>query len=65
MAKNLVLGLILAHLVQLRAAIFFFFFKNLAPSVTRYHGLLLSCTISEKTNERTDRLGNKGTRVIS
>ena len=24
------------------------FFKNLAPSVTRYHGQLLSCTTSEK-----------------
>ena len=43
---------------------FFFFKKNLAPSVTRYHGLLSSCTISEKTNDailrklsdgRTDR----------
>ena len=41
-----------------------FFFKNLAPSVTRYYGQLSSCTISEKTNdpilrklsdERTDR----------
>ena len=28
-----------------------FFFKNLAPSVTRYHGQLSSCTISEKTND--------------
>ena len=26
------------------------FFKNLASSVTRYHGQLSSCTISEKTN---------------
>ena len=31
--------------------LFFFFFKNLAPSVTRYHGQLSSCTISEKTND--------------
>ena len=30
---------------------FFFFFKNLASSVTRYHGVLRSCTISEKTND--------------
>ena len=30
---------------------FFFFFKNLAPSVTKYHGHLSSCTISEKTND--------------
>ena len=28
-----------------------FFYKNLALSVTRYHGLLLSCTISGKTND--------------
>ena len=33
MTKNLVSGLILAHLAQVRAAIFFFFFfKNLASS---------------------------------
>ena len=41
-----------------------FFFKNLASSVTRHHGQLSSCTISEKTNDpilrklsdrRTDR----------
>ena len=40
------------------------FFLNLALSVTRYHGQLSSCTISEKTNDpilrkvsdgRTDR----------
>ena len=29
----------------------FFFFKNLTPSVSRYHGQLSSCTISEKTND--------------
>ena len=28
-----------------------FFFKILALSVTRYHGQLLSCTISEKTKD--------------
>ena len=27
------------------------FFRNLASSVTRYHGQLSSCTISEKTND--------------
>ena len=41
-----------------------FLFKNVAPSVTRYHGQLSLCTISEKTNDpilrklsgrRTDR----------
>ena len=29
----------------------FFFFKNLAPSVTRYHGRLSSCTILEKNKD--------------
>ena len=29
----------------------YFFFGNLASSVTRYHGQLSSCTISEKTND--------------
>ena len=28
-----------------------FFFKNLASSVTRYHGHLSLCTILEKTND--------------
>ena len=28
-----------------------FFFKNLASWVTRYHGQLSSCTISEKAND--------------
>ena len=28
-----------------------FFFKNLAASLTRYHGQLLSCKIPEKTND--------------
>ena len=44
--KKLVLGLILAHLVPPKN-----FFKNLAPSVTRYHVQLSSCTTSEKTND--------------
>ena len=47
MAKNVVLSLILAHLTQIQAANFFC--KNLALSVTRYHGQLLPCTITEKT----------------
>ena len=53
MAKNLVSGLILAHLAQIRAAnfFFFFFFKNLAPSVTRSHAQVSSRTISGKTND--------------
>ena len=59
MPKNLVSGPILVHL-----AVVFFFFENLAPSATRYHGQLSSYTISEKTNDpilrklsdgRTDR----------
>ena len=49
MAKNLVSDLILARLAQIRAANFFF--KKLALSVTRYHGQLSSCTISENTND--------------
>ena len=48
-SKNLVSCLISAYLTQIRATKFFF--KNLAPSVTRYHGQLLSSTISEKTND--------------
>ena len=45
-------------------------FKNLTSLVTRYHGQLLSCTISEKTNDpiltkfsdrRTDRQTNRQT----
>ena len=56
MAKNLVSGLILAHLAQIRAAnfylfIYLFFFKNLAPSVTRSHAQLSSRTISGKTDD--------------
>ena len=39
-------------LAQIRAAkFFFFFFKNLDSSVTRYHCQLSSCNISEKTND--------------
>ena len=52
MAKNLVFGLILTPLAQIRAAIFFFFFfKNLPLSVTRSLDQLLSCTISETTTD--------------
>ena len=45
MVKNLVSDLILAHLAQIWAAIFFL---NLAPSFTRCHCQQSSCTISEK-----------------
>ena len=41
----IVLGPILAQIWAAQ-----FFFKNLALSVTRYHGQLSSCIISEKTN---------------
>ena len=51
MAKNLVLGLLLTHLYNFRLPNFFFF-KNLAPLVTGYHGQLSSCTISENNNDR-------------
>ena len=50
MAKKQVLGLILDHLTQIRAARIFFL-ENLTSSVTRYHDQLSSCTISEKTND--------------
>ena len=47
--KTLILGPILAPLAQIQATNFFF--KNLALPVTRYHGQLSSCTISEETND--------------
>ena len=49
MEENLILCLIKAHWAQIHARIFFK--KNLATSVTRYHGQLSSCTISEKIND--------------
>ena len=58
MAKNLVLGVILVHLVQIRAANIFF--KNLALSVTRNQGQLSSCAVSEKTNNPILRKLNEG-----
>ena len=76
MARNLVLGPILAHLAQIWVTNYFF--RNLAPSVTRYHGELSSCTMSEKTkdpilgklsdgrtDEQTDRWTETRMRVIS
>ena len=51
-----------------------FFFKNLASLVTRYHGQLPSCIISEKTNHpilrkfrdgQTEGQRDRRTRVIS
>ena len=48
MAKNLLLGLILAR-VGSKVGSPIFFLKNLASSVTKY-GQLSSSTISEKTN---------------
>ena len=52
MAKNLILGLIYTPWAQIRAPIFFyFFFKNVASSVPRYHDQLSSCTTSEKTKD--------------
>ena len=52
MAKKLVSGTILDHLVLGHQ---YFFFKYLALSVTRYHGQVSSCTISEKTNNPISR----------
>ena len=59
MTKNLVSGLILAHLAQVRAAIFFFFFQksgfvlrlSFFLQKTIYYGQLSSCKISAKTND--------------
>ena len=67
MAKNLILGLIYVYWAQIRTTKFFF--KNLASSVTRYHGQPSSCKI-EKTNDQISRkvsdvLVNKRTKVIS
>ena len=53
MAKTLVLG---PTLVQSQI----FFFKNLAPSVTRYYGQLSSCTTSEKTDDPVLRKRSDG-----
>ena len=60
MAKNLVLGLILAKIGAANFFFFFFFFKNLIASVTRYYGQLLPCILSEKTNEAILRKLNNG-----
>ena len=49
MTKNLLLALILVYLPKFGPPRFFV--KNLAPSVTGYHGQLPSCTITEKTND--------------
>ena len=49
--KKPIFGPILVHLAQNSGHQFFFVFKNLAPSVTRYHGQLSSCTISETAND--------------
>ena len=50
MAKNLVFGLILAHLVQIRAAEFFFpkiWLRHLLDVMVRYHHL----QYQKKTND--------------
>ena len=60
MAKDLILALILAHQVQIWATSFFF--ENLAPSDTRYHGQLSLCAMSEKTNYSIFRKFNDGRR---
>ena len=52
-------------LLEPNSSHWFFFFSNMASSVTRYYGQISSCTISEKTNDsifgkfserRTDKL---------
>ena len=77
--KNLVSGPMLSPLAEIWAQnVFFsdftsFFFKNLALLVTRYHGQLLSCTISEETNdpilrkvsdEQTDRQTDESKKLM-
>ena len=52
--KNLVLGPILVKFGLPKL-----FFKNLAPSVTRRHGQLSSCTIQEKNNDQILRDGQE------
>ena len=47
MVKNVVSGPILAQIQAAKK----FFFRSLPLSVTRYHGQLSLCTISEKTND--------------
>ena len=50
-----------SHIGEFGPPIFlFFFFKNLVPSVTRYHGQLSSSTISEKTNDPVLRKFSEG-----
>ena len=49
MVKKLILGILLGQNSGCR--FFFFFFKYLASSVTRYYSKLSSCTISEKNND--------------
>ena len=60
MAKKLVLDPILDPLAQNRVASFYFFFKNLCSSVTRFRDQLSSCTISEKTKDLILRKLNHG-----
>ena len=47
--KSLVFVPVLVYCAQIWA--YNFFFQNAGSSVTRYHGQLSSCTISEKTND--------------
>ena len=58
LTKNLILGPTLTLWAKFRPPIFFP--KSLAPSVTRYHGQLSSCTIPEKTNDPILRKGSDG-----
>ena len=53
MAKNLFWAWFRPVCAQIRTAkcFFFFSFKNMVLSVTRYHGQLLACVISEENND--------------
>ena len=73
-SKNLVLGLILAIWPKFGLPVFFFFFKKMAPLVTRYHGQLSSDIMvnchhkqyqKKLSDGQTDGQTDRQTRVIS
>ena len=60
--RNLVLGSISGHLPKFGQPNFCF--QNMAPSVTRCHDQLSSCTISEKTNDPILRKRSDGRTIF-
>ena len=59
MTKNLILDLVYVDWAQIWA-VNYFFIKHFVASVTRYHGELSSCKISEKTNDLILRKFSEG-----